>query len=109
LNRKLHGSSNSWKHYQDQLVAYIKQDANMQYITDSLYFDSLLNDDCSGSEFVIHSASSLHYWSIEVHDINKPSVFTYAVECHTMNVVLANFSNYYAIKMMDNQGSLIFK
>jgi hypothetical protein len=46
--------------------------------------------------------SSLHNWSIEVHDINKQSVFTYAVESHTMNVVLAKSSDYYAIKMMDN-------
>jgi hypothetical protein len=91
-----------WQQYQDQLVAYMKQDANIQDITDSAYFDSLLNDDCSGSELEIYSASSLHNWSIEVHDINKQSVFTYAVEYPTMNVVLAKSGDYYAIKILDN-------
>jgi hypothetical protein len=102
LNQKLYGSSNSWKQYRDQLVAYMKQDANIQDITDSAYFDLLLNDDCSGSELEIYSASSLHNWSIEVHDINKQSVFTYAVEYPTMNVVLAKSGDYYAIKILDN-------
>jgi hypothetical protein len=103
LNQKLYGSSNSWKQYQGQLVAYIKQDAIFQSITDSAYFDSLLNyDDCSGSKLEIHSASSLRNWSIEVHDINKQSVFTYAVEYPTMNVVLAKSGDFYAIKMLDN-------
>jgi hypothetical protein len=89
LNQKLNGSSNSWKQYRDQLVAYMKQDANIQDITDSSYFYSLLNDDCGCSELEIHLASSLHIWSIEVHDINKQSVFTHAVEYPIMNVVLA--------------------
>ena len=102
LNQKLNGNSNSWKQYRDQLVAYMKQDANIQDITDSAYFDSLLNDDCSGSELEIHSAPSLHNRSIEVHDINKQSVFTYAVEYSTMNVVVAKSGDYYAIKLLDN-------
>ena len=41
LNQKLYDSSNGWKQYRDQLVAYMKQDANIQDITDSAYFDSL--------------------------------------------------------------------
>jgi hypothetical protein len=102
LNQKLHGSSNSSKQYRDQLVAYMKQDAIIQDITDSAYFDSLLNDDCSDSELEIYSASSLHNWSIKVHDINKQSVFTYAVEYPTMNVVLAKSGHNYAIKILEN-------
>jgi hypothetical protein len=102
LNQTLNGRSNSWKQYRYQLVAYMKHDANIQDINDSVYFDSLINDDCSGSELEIHSASSLHNWSIEVHDIHKQSVFTYAFEYPTMNVVLAKSGNYYAIKILDN-------
>jgi hypothetical protein len=101
LNQKLNGSSNSWKQYGDQLVAYMKQDASIQDITDSTYFDSLLNDDCSGSELEIYSASSWHNWRMEVHDIKKQSAFTYAFEYPTMNVLLANSGEYYAIKMLD--------
>ena len=71
-------------------------------ILDSAYFDSLLNDDCIGSELEMYSASSLHNWSIEVHDIKKQFVFTYAVEYSSMNVVLAKSGEYYAIKMLDN-------
>jgi hypothetical protein len=74
LNQKLNGRINSWKEYRDRLVANMKQDVKIQDITNSAYFDSLLNDDCSGSELEIHSASSLHNLSIEVHDINKQSV-----------------------------------
>jgi hypothetical protein len=49
----------------------MKQDPSIQDITNSAYFDSFLSDNCSGSELEIHSASCLHNWSIEVHDINK--------------------------------------
>jgi hypothetical protein len=38
LNQKMNGRSNSWKQYRDQLVAYMKQDANIQDITYSAKF-----------------------------------------------------------------------
>jgi hypothetical protein len=77
----------------------MRQDTGIQQLSNSEYFDSLLNGECGGGELEVHAASILHNWNISVHDAGSKSVFTFTKGCPVLNVTLEKSGDYYAVKM----------
>jgi hypothetical protein len=86
LNQNLNGSSH-WKQYCDQLFQKRTKVQNNRDLNESKYVDLLLNENCSGSELDIHSASVLHTWNISFQYFQNKSVLTYSVN----DIVIADF------------------